>query len=60
MANMYMVSCRREFWSATDFSAADELRHLDLNGIGQAASVPPATCLAAVAGKRVTVLVHGY
>ena len=60
MANMYMVSCRREFWSANDFSAADEIRHLDLNGNGQAPSVPPATFLAAMAGKRVTVLVHGY
>ena len=36
MANMYMVSCRREFWSANDFSTADEIRHLDLNGTGQA------------------------
>ena len=60
MANMYMVSCRREFWSANDFSTADEIRHLDLNGNGQAPSVPPATFLAAMAGKRVTVLVHGY
>lgn len=60
MANMYMVSCRREFWSATDFSTADEIRHLDLDGSGQAASVQPATFLAAMAGKRVTVLVHGY
>ena len=60
MANMYMVSCRREFWSANEFSTADEIRHLDLNGNGQALSVPPATFLAAMAGKRVTVLVHGY
>ena len=35
MANMYMVSCRREFWSANDFSTADEIRHLDLTGNGQ-------------------------
>jgi esterase/lipase superfamily enzyme len=60
MTNMYMVSCRRDFWSATDFSTADEIRHLDLNGNGQGAPVPPATFLAAMAGKRVTVLIHGY
>ena len=60
MTNMYMVSCRREFWSATDFSQTDEIRHLDLNGNGQAPPVAPATFLAAMAGKRVTVLVHGY
>ncbi len=60
MANMYMVSCRREFWSATEFSTADEIRQLDLNGNGQGAAVPPANFLAAMAGKRVTVLVHGY
>lgn len=60
MTNMYMVSCRREFWSATDFSTTDEIRHLDLDGNGQAPAVAPATFLAAMAGKRVTVLVHGY
>ena len=60
MAKMHMVSCRREFWSATDFSTADEIRELDLSGNGQAPAVPPAVFLAAMAGKRVTVLVHGY
>lgn len=60
MASMYMVSCRREFWSATEFSTADEIRELDLNGNGQAASVAPATFLQTVAGKRVTILIHGY
>jgi esterase/lipase superfamily enzyme len=60
MPNMYMVSCRREFWSATDFSTTDEIRDLDLAGSGQAPAVPPAVFLAAMAGKRVTVLVHGY
>ena len=60
MASMYMVSCRREFWSANDFAATDEIRNLDLSGNGEAAAVPPATFLAEMAGKRVTVLVHGY
>jgi esterase/lipase superfamily enzyme len=60
MTKMHMVSCRREFWSATDFSTADEIRELDLAGNGQAPAVPPAVFLAAMAGKRVTVLVHGY
>ena len=60
MTKMHLVSCRREFWSATDFSTADEVRELDLSGNGQAPAVPPAVFLAAMAGKRVTVLVHGY
>jgi esterase/lipase superfamily enzyme len=60
MASMHMVSCRRDFWSANDFSTADEVRLLDLTGNGLAPAVPPATFLAAMAGKRVTVLVHGY
>jgi len=60
MAKMYMVSCRREFWSATEFSTADEIRELDLTGSGQGPAVPPANFLSSMAGKRVTVLVHGY
>jgi hypothetical protein len=60
MGSMFMVSCRREFWSATEFSTADEIRQLDLNGNGQAPAVPPTTFLQTIAGKRVTVLVHGY
>ena len=46
MASMYMVSCRREFWSANEFATTDEIRNLDLSGNGQAAAVPPATFLA--------------
>lgn len=60
MGSMFMVSCRREFWSATEFSTADEIRQLDLNGNGQAPAVPPTTFLQTIAGKRVTVLIHGY
>jgi esterase/lipase superfamily enzyme len=60
MAKMYMVSCRREFWSATEFSTADEIRELDLTGSGQGPAVPPASFLSSMTGKRVTVLVHGY
>ncbi len=60
MAKMFMVSCRREFWSTTDFSASDEIRELDLTGTGQAPSVQPSVFLGAMAGKKVTVLVHGY
>jgi esterase/lipase superfamily enzyme len=60
MASMFMVSCRRDFWSATEFSTADEIRQLDLGGTGQAPAVAPATFLQSMSGKRVTVLVHGY
>ena len=60
MANMFIVSCRKDFWSTTDFSGGLDIRDLDMTGDGQAASVTPATFLEAMAGKRVTVLVHGY
>ena len=37
MATMLMVSCRRDFWSATDFSNANEIRRIDLeSSTGQA------------------------
>jgi esterase/lipase superfamily enzyme len=57
---MFMVSCRREFWSPTEFSGADEIRELDPAGAGQGPSVAPAAFLAAMARKRITLLVHGY
>src|SRR5438093_11508131 len=35
MPTMFVVSCRKDFWSATEFSTADEIRELDLdNGHG--------------------------
>lgn len=59
MATMLMVSCRRDFWSATDFSNANEIRRIDLeNSTGQA--VPHDEFLREVRSKRITVLVHGY
>ena len=59
MATMLMVSCRHNFWSATDFSQMDEVRRIDLSsGLGTAVS--DADYLAAVQSKRVVVLVHGY
>jgi esterase/lipase superfamily enzyme len=57
---MFIVSCRKDFWSATEFSAANEIRDIDLNGDGSGTTVTPAAFRNALAGRRVTVLVHGY
>jgi hypothetical protein len=59
MATMLMVSCRRDFWSATDFSNANEIRRVDLeSSTGEA--VPHDAFLREVQSKRLTVLIHGY
>jgi hypothetical protein len=56
---MLVVSCRKDFWSPTDFSTTNEIRKIDLaSGVGTV--VHPSGFLQEVAGKRVTVLVHGY
>jgi esterase/lipase superfamily enzyme len=60
MANMFIVSCRKDFWSTTDFSGGLDIRDVDMTGDGSGASVTSANFLQAIAGKRVMVLVHGY
>jgi esterase/lipase superfamily enzyme len=56
---MLIVSCRNKFWSSTEFSTANEVRRVDLaTGVGDV--VPGSEFLEELAGKRVTVLVHGY
>jgi esterase/lipase superfamily enzyme len=60
MANMFIVSCRKDFWSTTDFSGGLDVRDLDMTGDGSGASITSANFLQAIAGKRVMVLVHGY
>lgn len=59
MASMFIVSCRKDFWSPTEFSAVDEIRQIDL-ATGAGTAVSPGDFLKAVGGKRLTVLVHGY
>ena len=59
MASMVMVSCRKDFWSATEFSGIDEVRRIDLS-TGTGPVMAAAEFLPGVAQKRVTVLVHGY
>ena len=59
MPTMLLVSCRKDFWSATDFSAANEVRQVDLS-TGAGDVVPGGAFLEQLAGKRVTILVHGY
>jgi esterase/lipase superfamily enzyme len=56
---MLMVSCRKDFWSATEFSSADEIRSIDLaTSAGQV--VTRDQFAEQVRKKRVMVLVHGY
>src|SRR5918999_1065466 len=59
MATMFVVSCRKDFWSPTDFSHSEEIRRIDLR-TGAGTVVPQSDLLKTIAGKRVTVLVHGY
>ena len=59
MSTMFVVSCRKDFWSATEFSPKDEIRQLDLDS-GNGPVITPAAFLGAMAQKRITVLVHGY
>ncbi len=37
MANMFIVSCREDFWSTTDFSGGLDIRDLDMTGDGSGA-----------------------
>ena len=59
MGTMMIVSCRENFWSATDFAAADEVRRLDLD-TSVANVVSREQFLREVEAKRLLVLVHGY
>ncbi len=59
MVRMPIVSCRGDFWSATAFAPADEIRHLDLTS-GQGPRMGTAEFLASVADQRIAILVHGY
>ena len=59
MATMFIVSCRKDFWSATAFAPTDEIRELDVDN-GHGPVIAPATFLEALAHKRIMVLVHGY
>jgi esterase/lipase superfamily enzyme len=59
MPTMLMISCRKDFWSATDFSSADEIRSIDLaTSIGQVMTREQFG--QQIQGKRVMALVHGY
>jgi hypothetical protein len=59
MATMLMVSCRRDFWSPTEFSDSDTVREIDL-ATGRGRPVSQADFLRHVKSSRLTVLVHGY
>lgn len=60
MPKLLIASCRRDFWSATRFAEVDDFRHLDLPGSGEGSGLDRATFVAALAGQRVMLLVHGY
>jgi esterase/lipase superfamily enzyme len=59
MPSLLVVSCRRNFWSAVDFSAADEIRRIDFDR-GTGATIGRSRFLQELRNKRVMVLVHGY
>jgi esterase/lipase superfamily enzyme len=59
MPTMFVVSCRKNFWSATEFALTDEIREIDLD-TGTGPVIMPSAFLEALAHKRLTVLVHGY
>ena len=59
MPTMLMVSCRRDFWSPTEFSATDEIRRVDLDS-GAGTPVSQTEFLQELGLKRLTVLTHGY
>jgi esterase/lipase superfamily enzyme len=59
MSTMLIMSCRKDFWSATEFSTVDQIRRIDLTtGVGEV--VQSGAFSQEVANKRLTVLVHGY
>jgi esterase/lipase superfamily enzyme len=59
MASMLIASCRKHFWSPTEFSTVDEFRRIDLT-TGTGATVPHADVLNELSNKRVMLLIHGY
>jgi esterase/lipase superfamily enzyme len=59
MATMHVVSCRKDFWSPTEFSTTDEIRRIDLD-TGSGTVVSQTEFVKAMAAKRATVLLHGY
>lgn len=59
MPTMLVVSCRKDFWSDTEFALTDEIRDIDLD-TGTGPVITPTAFLEALAQKRITVLVHGY
>jgi hypothetical protein len=59
MPSMLMVSCRKDFWSPTEFSTTDTILRVRLDtGVGT--PVTPDAFLREVQGRRLMVLVHGY
>jgi esterase/lipase superfamily enzyme len=59
MSTMLVVSCRKDFWSPTEFSTTDEIRRIDLNA-SSGTVVSQNQFLQELRSKRLKVLVHGY
>jgi esterase/lipase superfamily enzyme len=59
MPSMLIASCRKNFWSPTEFSAVDEFRRIDL-AKGTGPGVPHDDVLEELSNRRVMLLVHGY
>jgi hypothetical protein len=56
---MMMVSCRKGFWSATDFASSEQFREVDLHS-GASTVISAPQFVDTLRNKRVVVLVHGY
>ena len=59
MSSLLVVSCRKDFWSAVDFSPANDSRRIDLN-TGAGTQIARSRLLQELSAKRLMVLVHGY
>jgi esterase/lipase superfamily enzyme len=59
MASMLIASCRKDFWSPTEFSAVDEVRRIDL-AMATGTTVQHSDFLNEIANKRLMLLIHGY
>lgn len=60
MRQMFLVSSRKDFWSALKFSDADEVREADLEAGGAGRPLTFDELSARLARKTVLLLVHGY
>jgi hypothetical protein len=57
---MIMISSREDFWSGIEFSNTDFIREVDLTDDSLGKPMSEERFLAAIKGKKIVVLIHGY